>query len=76
MAPQQLETTGMKHIDAELLTFGSAPMIGERLTGYISKDKKNRFDEGSVVTTSVVKEISITSEGTFVTTSNSVYKLV
>lgn len=76
MAPQQLETTGMKHTDAALIVIGSSPMVGYSMTGYILKDSKKRFEDGTFVSTSVVKEINITDEGTFVTTMNTVYKLV
>jgi hypothetical protein len=72
----KLETTGTKHIDAELLLFGSSPVVGKRMTGWIFKDSKNRFPEGSEVRTSLVTEVLKTKEGTFVTTLNTTYKLL
>ena len=66
----------MKHTDAELFVFGSSPMVGNRITGYIYKDSKNRFEDGTVVNTSKLQKLEITEEGTFATTMNTVYKLV
>ncbi len=76
MVPQLLERIGMRHIDAELLILIDSAMIGKSMIGYIYNDKAARFQDGTLVTTSKVNSIEITKEGTFVTTMNTVYKLV
>lgn len=50
--------------------------IGQFVYGIVSHDSKKRFPDGCGIRTSHVKEIVIDSEGSFILTGNSVYKLV
>lgn len=76
----KLEKTGMKHTkyyDAELGLYAHVkPMVGTSMTGKIFNDKKERFNDGTIVHTSVVKKIEQLEDGIFVTTRNTVYKLL
>lgn len=64
------------HYDAVLrLAPGDDPVAGYVVWGQIFKDSKGRFEDGHLVHTSRILEVTATPTDTYIKTLNSTYKL-
>lgn len=69
----------MKHYDAALV-ISSPPVIGEQNGGYIFNDTSTHgnhpFRDGTMVFITAVQNIEVVDGSTYITTRNTVYKLL
>jgi hypothetical protein len=65
----------MKHDAVIKVQKGTVPLVGTVLWGTMYGDQKGRFVDGTVLHTSRIREVSADSEGVYVATMNSVYKV-
>lgn len=51
------------------------PLVGYVLWGEIHNDRKLRFSDGHLVHTSKIRAVNANSDGVFISTMNSIYKV-